>query len=76
MTFEKITKKLGISPNDIVRYHRHGKTAIIEIDIENPEKKNNNNKNDSIFNLGQNPVSTGLSDGSVNHDKYIYNKNK
>jgi hypothetical protein len=27
---------------------------------------------DSIFNLGKNPVKSGITDGSVNHDKYIY----
>jgi virulence-associated protein VagC len=27
---------------------------------------------DSIFNLGKNPVKSGVTDGSVNHDKYIY----
>ena len=27
---------------------------------------------DPIFNLGKNPVKSGVTDGSVNHDKYIY----
>lgn len=27
---------------------------------------------DPIFNLGKNPVKSSVTDGSVNHDKYIY----
>ena len=27
---------------------------------------------DSIFNIGKNPVKSGITDGSINHDKYIY----
>ena len=27
---------------------------------------------DPIFNLGKKPVKSGVTDGSVNHDKYIY----
>ena len=27
---------------------------------------------DSIFDIGKNPVKLGLKDASVNHDKYIY----
>ena len=27
---------------------------------------------DPIFNIGKNPVKSGVTDGSINHDKYIY----
>jgi virulence-associated protein VagC len=27
---------------------------------------------DSIFDIGKNPVKSGVRDGSINHDKYIY----
>lgn len=27
---------------------------------------------DPIFDLGKNPVKSGITDGSINHDKYIY----
>jgi hypothetical protein len=27
---------------------------------------------DPIFDIGRNPVKSGVKDGSVNHDKYIY----
>jgi hypothetical protein len=30
------------------------------------------NEPDPILELGKHPVKTGVSDGSVNHDKYIY----
>lgn len=29
-------------------------------------------KNDGIFNLGENPVETGMTDASENLDKYLY----
>ena len=29
---------------------------------------------DPIFRFGKNPVSDGITDASVNHDKYIYGK--
>ena len=27
---------------------------------------------DPIFDIGKNPVKSGVKDGSINHDKYIY----
>jgi hypothetical protein len=29
-------------------------------------------KDDPIFNLGKNPVTSDVTDASINHDKYIY----
>ncbi|MDX1948482.1 MAG: hypothetical protein SFU86_24060 [Pirellulaceae bacterium] len=29
-------------------------------------------RNDPIFQLGKNPVDLGITDASINHDKYIY----
>ena len=29
-------------------------------------------KKDPIFDIGKNPVKSGVTDASVNHDKYIY----
>ncbi|MBM4167268.1 MAG: hypothetical protein FJ218_10185, partial [Ignavibacteria bacterium] len=31
-------------------------------------------EDDLIFKLGKNPISSGMTDGSINHDKYLYGK--
>ena len=68
-TLKKVTEELSISLNEVVRYYKKGNKAIIEIDIKTSDRK------DPIFELGKDPVATGISDGSINHDKYIYGKN-
>lgn len=33
-------------------------------------------ESDPIFHLGKNPINSGISDGSFNHDKYLYSCSK
>ena len=71
-TLKKVTKELGLSLDDLVRYHKHKDTVIIEVDLKKTKTKNRNIKKDTISKLGKSPVHSGVSDGSVNHDKYLY----
>ena len=56
-----IPKKLlkGIKEVDIRR--QNGLIVVVPVAEKDP-----------IFNIGKNPVKSGVTDGSVNHDKYIY----
>lgn len=47
----------------------------ITIEVEQPKTKQITGpkvKRRAIWELGKNPVSLGITDASVNHDKYIY----
>ena len=37
-----------------------------------PNRKGGIPEDDPIMQMGRNPVRAGVTDGSVNHDKYIY----
>jgi len=56
-----IPRKLlkGIKEVDIRR--RNGVIVVVPVEEKDP-----------IFNIGKNPVKLGITDASVNHDKYIY----
>lgn len=41
------------------------------IKLENELNKMNKEMKDPLWSLGQNPVDTGISDGSSNHDNYV-----
>ena len=74
-TLKKVTKELGLSQDDLVRYHKHNDTAIIEVDLKKAKTKTRSFKKDPIAKLGKTPVHSGVSDGSINHDKYLYRNN-
>ena len=54
-----------------------GTRVRIEIAAEQPEgdakEPGGEQKRYSIFDLGKNPVELDITDGSINHDQYIYN---
>ncbi len=56
-----IPRKLlkGIKEVDIRR--RNGVIVVVPVEEKDP-----------IFNIGKNPAKLGITDASVNHDKYIY----
>lgn len=70
---KKVTEELGIAPDDMVRYYKKGNKAIIEVKIKQTKI---HERKDPIFELGKDPVSTGIADGSINHNKYIYRNNE
>jgi hypothetical protein len=37
-TWQEITRRLGISPDDLVRYHQRGNKGIIELELKSSEK--------------------------------------
>ena len=64
----KVTEKGVVIPRKLLK-------GVKEVDI----RRQNGliivvpvSEKDPIFNLGKNPVKSGVTDGSVNHDKYIY----
>ena len=64
----KVTEKGVVIPRKLLK-------GVKEVDI----RRQNSliivvpvREKDPIFNLGKNPVKSGVTDGSVNHDKYIY----
>lgn len=40
--------------------------------VKRPKETNGDLPNDSIFNIGKNPIQTGVTDASENLDKYLY----
>jgi hypothetical protein len=70
-TLKKIVDEFGISLDDQVRYQQNGDTAIIEVKMKHIPKPNKPMQKDSIYQLGQKPVSTQVQDGAENHDLYL-----
>ncbi|MBN2013027.1 hypothetical protein JW960_27100 [candidate division KSB1 bacterium] len=68
-TLKEITEEFGIRLTDLVDYEIYIERGILEIKL----KKNSGvTANDPIYQLGKHPISTGIQDGSVNHDKFVY----
>lgn len=68
----KVTKKGILIPKRML-------AGVEEVEIK---KKDNAvivipiDESDPIFHLGKNPINSGISDGSFNHDKYLYSCSK
>lgn len=64
----KVTEKGVLIPKRMFR-------GVKEVEIT---KEDNNiivipiDEDDPIFQLGKNPINSGITDGSINHDKYLY----
>lgn len=76
---EKILKKLGIKSTDVINalYRQIIMRKGIPFELSIPDNGNDSaiiKDQYSIWDLGKNPVDSddGITDGSVNHDKYIY----
>lgn len=70
ITFSEITKKLGISANDMVHYHEQGNKGIIEIDLKRSGVVKE--KDDLFSNIYSMSEDVGIEDWSQNHDYYLY----
>ena len=73
-TFKKATKELGLSPDDVVTYHKKGGKGIIEVDFNKLHRKKSNqnrekNAFESILSMAED---VGIKDWSYNHDHYLY----
>ena len=54
------------------RYNISMAEVVRQLIAKEQNKQEEIDPDDPIFHLGQTNVSTGRSDGSVNHDRYIY----
>lgn len=76
-TLQEITRRLGISLNDLVRYRKQGDKGIIEIDL-NAKKRNEGSKEpiDLFANIYSMSEDVGIDDWALNHDHYLYGNPK
>ena len=74
LTLKEITKKIGISPDDVVQYREKGDKGIIEIDLKVIRRKKQKKKIElDIFeNILTIAEDIGIEDWSLNHDHYLY----
>ena len=68
-TLKKATLELGLSPDDMVTYHKKGSKCIIEADCG---KRHRNEKEDAFQSILSISEDIGIKDWSVNHDHYLY----
>ena len=64
----KVTEKGALIPRKFLKgvkevevRRQNGLIVVVPVGAQDP-----------IFNIGKNPVKSGVTDASVNHDKYIY----
>ena len=73
MTLKDVTKKLGISLDEVVTYHKKGDKAVIEVNLKaNGAQKPTKEKNQVLSNLLGMAEDVGIDDWSLNHDHYLY----
>ena len=68
-TLKKATKDLGLSPDDVVTYHKKGHKCIIEVDFN---KRRQVDKEDAFKSILSMSEDVGIKDWSANHDHYLY----
>lgn len=73
-TFKEVAKKLGISLDDLVYYHKQGDKCIIEVDLNSTRHTGQLEKNevDVFGNILAMAEDVGIKDWSLNHDHYLY----
>ncbi|MGI0481903.1 AbrB/MazE/SpoVT family DNA-binding domain-containing protein [Geminocystis sp. CENA526] len=64
----KVTNQGVVIPKELL-----GESEEIEI-IQQDDKLIIIKKKPSIWDLGKNPVKCDVTDGAINHDKYLYNQ--
>ncbi|MCY3637594.1 MAG: hypothetical protein OXG80_00690 [Chloroflexi bacterium] len=58
---------------EIAPVDENGQIPLRQLGLKaNPNRKGGIPKDDPIMQMGRNPVRAGVTDGAVNHDKYIY----
>ena len=76
-----IPKSLLGGADRLVLSRENGRIVLVPVVDQNPggdatraddDAESGPAADDPIWGLGRNPVSTGVTDGSVNHDHYIY----
>jgi hypothetical protein len=72
-TWQEITRRLGISPDDLVHFRRQGDKGIIEVKLKSkrPEKGPEGTPDlfGKIYSMSEN---VGIDDWALNHDHYLY----
>ena len=72
-TFQEITKRLGISPSDLVRYRRQGNKGIIEFELRSKDPDEGAKEpSDLLGNIYSMSENMGIDDWALNHDHYLY----
>lgn len=73
-TLKEITKKIGIAPDDIVKYREKGDKGIIEFDLKiiRHKKQKRVDDQDVFENILVISENVGIKDWSLNHDHYLY----
>ena len=74
LTLKEITKKLGVSPDDVVQYREKGDKGIIEVDLKviRQKKQKKEIELDVFENILNIAEDVGIEDWSLNHDFYLY----
>ena len=68
-TLKEVTRELGVSPGDVVRYHRLGSQALIQIDLKLPQLAPADNSDPDFNNLLALLENIGRKDLTRQHDQ-------